>query len=308
MLKRLVILGLLVLGCGAWPQVPGNGSGQHDKAQDKQETADPSKPVVAVESPAGANKQDQAPQKSAKYPWRELYAPANVPNWALVLVGGITGWFVYKTLKAIKKQADIMERQAKDAQESGAKATEIALATAQAAQKSADVAAAQIKLMKEKERARLALIVKPLNEIEVSDGSGDIEMQIGNFGSTHAFNVRYGMWCEITHSKEEPFDPDPESAVGIIRANAAPERIREGIVTNVSGPQIEANARDFFVHLVGRIEYEDVFGDSHFIRFQYTRPIPRLSEPIERGGVTVFPIVGLSGWKKCAHPEHNTEG
>jgi hypothetical protein len=120
MRKWLAIFGLLVLVNGAWSQVPGNGSGQHDKAQDKQETANPPKPVIAVDSQHGANSQDHAYEKPSDYPWKELLAPTNVPNWALVLVGGITGWFVYKTLKAIKKQADIMERQAKDAQESGA--------------------------------------------------------------------------------------------------------------------------------------------------------------------------------------------
>lgn len=81
MLKRLAILGLLVFWvCGARSQVPGNGSGQQDKAQDKQGTANPSKPVVAIESPAGAKKQDQASEKPAKYPRKELLAPANVPN------------------------------------------------------------------------------------------------------------------------------------------------------------------------------------------------------------------------------------
>jgi hypothetical protein len=142
MAKRLVMLGLLnlVLVNGAWSQVPGNGSGQHDKAQDKQETANPSKPVVAIESPAGANKQDHASGKSAKYPWGELLAPANIPNWFLVVVGGVTGWFVYKTLKAIKRQVDVMESQAKDVRESGAEASRIALATAKAARKAADAA------------------------------------------------------------------------------------------------------------------------------------------------------------------------
>jgi hypothetical protein len=113
MLKRLAIVGLLMIGLcdGAWSQVPGNGSGQRNKAQGKQETADLSKPVVAIESPASANKQDHASEKPAKYPWGELLAPVNIPNWFLVAVGGVTGWFVYKTLRAIKKQADLMDKQ-----------------------------------------------------------------------------------------------------------------------------------------------------------------------------------------------------
>jgi hypothetical protein len=131
---------LLALIGGAWSQVPRDGSKQHENAQGQQKPADPSKPVVAIESPAGANNQDHASEKPAKYPWGELLAPANVPNWFLVVVGGVTGWFVYKTLRAIKKQADIMETQANDARESGAEATRIALATAQAARKAADAA------------------------------------------------------------------------------------------------------------------------------------------------------------------------
>jgi len=111
MLKRLAIAGLLILGCGAWPQVPGNGSKQHNNAQDKQETANPSKPVVGVDSPHSANNQEHPPEKPTKYPWGELLAPANIPNWFLVVVGAVTGWFVYKTLRAIKKQADLMDKQ-----------------------------------------------------------------------------------------------------------------------------------------------------------------------------------------------------
>jgi hypothetical protein len=111
MLKRLAILGLLVLVSGAWSQIPRNGSSQHDKAQDKQETANPAKPVVVVDSQHGANNQEHATEKPAKYPWKELLAPANIPNWFLVVVGGITGWFVYKTLKAINRQADLMKEQ-----------------------------------------------------------------------------------------------------------------------------------------------------------------------------------------------------
>jgi hypothetical protein len=140
MLNRLVILVLLVLVRGAWSQVPGNGSQQRENTQEQQKPAGPSKPVVAIGSPAGANNQDHASEKPSKYQWGELLAPPNVPNWFLVVVGGVTGWFVYKTLRAIKKQADIMETQANDTRESGAEASRIALATAQAARKAADAA------------------------------------------------------------------------------------------------------------------------------------------------------------------------
>ncbi|MFZ1086867.1 MAG: hypothetical protein WAN35_18030 [Terracidiphilus sp.] len=137
---------------GTWPQVPGDGSKQQEHSQDQQKTADPPKPVVVVDSQHGTNNQDKTPEKSAKYPWGELLAPANIPNWFLVIVGAVTGWFVYKTLRAIKKQADIMETGAKDARESGAEATRIALATAKAAQASADAALKTVQVMIDSER------------------------------------------------------------------------------------------------------------------------------------------------------------
>lgn len=152
MRKWLAIFGLLVLTGGAWSQVPTDGSGQHNKAQDEQQTSNPPQPVVAVDSQHGANNQEQASEKPTKYPWGELLAPANIPNWFLVVVGAVTGWFVYKTLRAIKKQADIMEAQANDARESGVKSTEIALATARASQTSADAALKTVQVMIDSER------------------------------------------------------------------------------------------------------------------------------------------------------------
>lgn len=162
MLKRLAILAAILGGMGgAWSQVPRDGGKQHDKAQDKQETANPPKPVVVVESQHGANNQDQAPQKPSEYPWKELLAPANIPSWFLVIVGAVTGWFVYKTLKAIKKQADIMETGARDARESSDESTRIALATAKAAQKSAEAALLNIQAFINSERPWISAKIEP---------------------------------------------------------------------------------------------------------------------------------------------------
>jgi len=278
MLKRLAILGLLL---AAAPIVPGQ---PNKTANQKQEPAKQGQPaVIATNSPdkQATSQTDQAKPSPDAPKW---YAPLERSDWWLVLAAfstiGVICWQSIETRKA-----------------------------AQGAQRAADASLAQIQFMKQKERARLALILRPFNQIEMDDSLGEIEMQIGNFGSTHAFNVRYGAWCEVTKSEEEPFDPYPEDlvgAVGIVRANADPEIIRECIATRI-GNEIKANARGLFVHLAGRVEYEDVFGDAHFIRFQYIRRIPRLSDPRKLDGAEVFQIVGLSGWKKCPHPEHNIE-
>lgn len=199
MLKRLVIFAVFAIGLrGAWPQVPGNGSGQHDKTQDKQETANPPKPIVAIESPAGANQQNHAPEKPAKYPWKELLAPANIPNWFLVIVGAVTGWFVYKTLRAIKKQADIMEQGAKDSQESSAEATRIALATAKAAQVSADAALKTVQIMIDSERPWvIARMEQPKGSCLLDNGNVRFTWTVKNVGKSPAKLIEAGAMVSL---------------------------------------------------------------------------------------------------------------
>jgi hypothetical protein len=305
MRKWLAIFGLLVLTGGARSQVPRNGSEQHDNAQEQQKPADPSKPVVAIESPAAANNQDHASEKPAKYPWGELLAPANIPNWFLVIVGGVTGWFVYKTLRAIKKQADIMETQAEDARESGAEATRIALATAQAARKSADAAKDQIQMMKNRERARLAVKVFRIGTLYFGQLKWNpIKIEIENFGPTNAFNVRASGDANAIVEGIEPL----------------PEEFNDLMIPTVIRPSlrpVETELRFFFpeewadtialrprmrIELRGIVEYEDVFGEEHFTKFEYIMRIVKWGKVDADNIATIHPF---SQWHQPDHPEAN---
>jgi hypothetical protein len=269
MLKRLAILGLLVFWvCGARSQVPGNGSGQHNKAQDKQETTDPSKPIVAIESPAGANNQDHASEKPAEYPWGELLAPANIPNWFLVVVGGVTGWFVYKTLRAIKKQADIMETQAKDARESGAQATRIALATAQAARKAADAADISAK-------AAMGVAIPTLAIYKfsfVNTGRENpavfyryprIRLELKNYGQSPAFLRKFSIclsWGDEKTGKSPSYPFDEEQVVDAGDTYAFSESDLE-VLDNPSPEAIQdLVAGKTHLTFAGWVSYKDMFG------------------------------------------------
>jgi hypothetical protein len=55
----------------------------------------------------------QAPTNTPRQPyqWRELYAPASVPNWVLAALAGWAGFMALGTLRAINKQAGLMENQ-----------------------------------------------------------------------------------------------------------------------------------------------------------------------------------------------------
>jgi hypothetical protein len=271
MLKRLAILVLVVFGCGAWSQVPRDGSSQHDKSQDKQETPNPSKPIVVVDSQHSANNQEQAPEKPAKYPWGELLAPANIPNWFLVVVGGVTGWFVYKTLRAIKKQAGIMETGANDARESGAEITRIALATAQAARKSADAA-------EESAIAAMGVAVPTLILTKFAFHAGGVtdqeewyrkpavEIEIKNYGQSPAILKSYdiefiwdGMPVKHFGPSGYPFLFEEE----VIDAGKC--RSLDPETTSSFGIADEQTAHESFVsgkclRVYGYIRYGDIFG------------------------------------------------
>src|ERR1700721_376111 len=111
MRKRLAVLGFFGwVACGAWPQVPRNGSQQKQRAESSDTKAQSApKPCtcnVQIQETPAKEKQD-SPSKPSSYPWRELYAPANIPNWVLALVGIGAVIAALKTLWAIRKQADL---------------------------------------------------------------------------------------------------------------------------------------------------------------------------------------------------------
>jgi hypothetical protein len=65
--------------------------------------------VCNVQIQEAPPKQAQEPDKKP-YQWRELYAPANIPNWALAALAGWAGVMALRTLRGINKQAALMEK------------------------------------------------------------------------------------------------------------------------------------------------------------------------------------------------------
>jgi hypothetical protein len=318
MLKRLVILVLLSVGlsCGTWSQVPQDGS-QQEKYANKQEGKAESvqSSAIATKAQKGTSKQEQnSEQKPSRYLWRELYAPANIPNWVLAFFAGVAGWLAYKTLRAIKKQAEIMEAQAKDARESSAGATKIALATAQAARKSADAAMAQIQLMKEqshrmveKERARLKV---QCEGVEVQWGPTGTwilvaDIEIANHGSSNAYITRKRGKLSVAPIREDtpelddscdmllpyPFDiikPEVEPIHVVVYLEDAPSSFRDLC--------IEITSSRLTMHLYGFIDYETM-GECWRLPFRYKWVMSTIQDNIsERDLANDINIVG--GWDK----------
>jgi hypothetical protein len=214
------------------------------------------------------------------------------------------------TLLAIKRQADIMETQAKDARESNAEATRIALATAKAAQKSAEAANAQIKLMKDRERARIAVEILPLETLEFGAGDNRVNIRFSNFGYSHALNVRAsGDARAVVFSKpirlpgmprvsfpdpykEPAFDPLPFEFedIGIpsvMLEGAAPVESWIGFIfPDEWGDEI--GLRPYVaIEVRGEVEYEDVFGDTHVAKFSYDKRISKWGEVSQTGSTAI---------------------
>ena len=206
MLKRLAILGLLVFGLVDWAgsQVPRDGSQQEKNDQEKQKSVKTSQPPVpVVQAKSGPANQEQRLEKPSQYPWRELYAPANVPNWVLALLAGVAGWLAYITLRAIKRQAGHMERQTKILEDSVA----VAQRAADAAKISADIA------------ARMSVPTLVIHEFGVGDvGAAGVEaffqcpkikITVKNYGQTPAILKWFCTCCTCEELPDVPVYEGP---------------------------------------------------------------------------------------------------
>jgi hypothetical protein len=103
------------------------------------------------------------------------------------------------------------------------------LATANAAKESAKAANAQIKVMKDRERARMVVKVNRLETLSFGGDGNQIIMQFENIGPTQAQNVRATCTAQVVirdfdPSDFEPLDAGPQeiSPQEVFRANQPP--------------------------------------------------------------------------------------
>ena len=237
-MKILAITGISFwLVGGAWSQVPWNGSQQKQNPQEQQRAANPPKPIITFEAQNGASKQVQCSEKPSEYPWRELYAPANVPNWILALLAGIAGGLAYKTLRAIKRQVDTYEG---------------------------------------KERARLTVEIEPF-ELPNRDDSAIVTLVVTNHGGTNAFigKARSAVCLKPRDwdMKDLALGYVPQMKISNA-ISPGQHKVRERLVADGdcglgSIPETYDPLRDgtAWIFAVGFIEFEDVFGSSWRLKF-----------------------------------------
>jgi hypothetical protein len=187
------------------------------------------------------------------------------------------------TWQAIERQANIMDKGAKDAQESGAKATEIALETAQAAQNSADASMAQIQMMKDKERGRLRIEfgkVDMVNDPHPVNGY-EVPFTLILDGATQVYIRENSCAAAIRETDEVPADDPWWRGMGLPTTITPGDRTFKESMTILTeekpwgeppfGPD-EARAslvREEKLHVFVRafVRYEDIFGGRWEARF-----------------------------------------
>ena len=248
---------------------------QNQSAQAQQ----PSPPAQTLVEPSNAAPYSDAEPGNAEQTPPEKPLPRFLrPEWIVVYITAVYVVITAFMLVVIKQQADQMERQ-----------TTIQAASVAAAQKSADAANAQIKAMKDKERARLSIreVVPPLLFLKDDEIKPDIPMVIKmvviNEGSSMAFNVRavghtsileyVGLdeLTSISDNTNEWYDLDIPKTIRLI----SPRPGIEVTVTHMSGvidttfePIDRATAKalvmgQLSLTIGGEITYEDIFGDEH---------------------------------------------
>ena len=237
MLKWLAVFAV-VLAC-----LPVHGRAESRTASTDQkktqtiEQKSPESPSISILNSVS----QQAPQAEgngaenhAKSYLSRLFSPENLPNIFLFLAGVVGIVIANRTLKAIKRQADLMDGTAK-----------------------------------RQLRAYLGISKSLVKFTE--DGALEAQFHFKNAGQTPAYEVKVWRWAIV---REYPLvEPLPHPAITPIRTSGmlSPQDKRIIVAEKFNAPDVVIRAINtptaaFFVY--GEIAYKDVFGDSYTLEYR----------------------------------------
>jgi hypothetical protein len=242
-----------------------------------------------------------------------LFRPENWPNIGLFFAGVVGIVVAICTLKAIRKQADKIERQAgiMDGQltEMGnqtgilQKSVAAAEANAEAAKANAEAANRGIEIMIGKERARIRVEVVELelDEPVTVFSIHQVKYKVFSYGIVPAFISESTARVEITDSQ----DP-PDTVLGLPASlPAVLHPSVEGIdkfailFTALTKENISRiHEGKSFIHFRGSIKYGDVFASGRETRFKYVW---------KSAGYSPIFASYRGYWIKAGEPQDNTE-
>jgi hypothetical protein len=219
-------------------------------------------------------------------------------NGLLVIVGALQLYLLFGTLRAIQRQAEIMEEQAKAAK-ANASAAE---ANAIAAKEGAEATKQSIEMLIKKERPRIRIEPGKLTIHPPGDPLSihETNYKVFCYGTTPAFIEDAYATVSITNSEEPPdARAVPMSLTPVLNQN--PEGIeKSALVFQDLDPNVfeGVNERKLFAHFYGLIKYKDVFDRGHETKFRYLWRVTNLLS--SRGGPYAF-------WMKHGPDTDNSE-
>ena len=299
MLKKLVVVGFLLLSLHlalASAEVAGKRGKQSQSISDKDHEAHSSS-ARGFSLNIELINQEQKPKADVKksYQWIELFSPANIPNWVLAVIAAWAGFMALKTLKAINRQADLMGNQATEMslQRKTMQDTLGEIKTqAELMKRQADALDRQNKAIRDRERARIAVIFPPHDPdfagqerwmtFDEPELMMPITLLVHNEGSTKAFGVRAEVAFQFQEKDTIFKATEPYLSVSVpdvIRDESVNDPIRMTIETLITGREVDALEEakmDFYVF--GEITYEDVFGFRRKTPFRFLWSVEEYSE------------------------------
>lgn len=328
---RLIVLAVFLAIMQAAPPVPrkasDNAAGAPQTRQDKSasDNAPSQTPTPAVHltaSNGGKEKGDDEGSKNTGNTVRitEMPPVAVAPNkrdwvdwgyWGfnglLVIVGGCQVWLLFRTLGAIKRQADIYDEQRKIMEgQLGTMQGQLDAMKAAGEQASRQIAIAEdnIKIIISKERALLRLEALDLRLPDATTPVASVEYRVRLYGPTEAIIDATISDAIVTDSEEPLLDETPMSDLflpKIISPSDSPltryqlvttsERIHEDIEAIYKGKK--------FVHFWGSILYSDRFGRLGYHYYTKFRFVWRWIPGVTRGGKP------HGRWTQCGPTDEN---
>ncbi|MGA7137939.1 MAG: hypothetical protein WBZ14_09735 [Terriglobales bacterium] len=171
-----------------------------------------------------------------------LFSPENLPNIALVIVAGVTGWFIAQQAKETARSTRAMQD--------------------------------SVDATKKKERAKLTVDIDSrgvdFSKVQGHSAFGEAYVEVTHYGPTHAFNVRAIAGVVLSPST----DPPPMSEAGgayiptVIKSDSKKFLLQAGFIRQQSDLD-QIQDQKLFLHFFGMITYEDVFDERHETTFRY---------------------------------------
>jgi hypothetical protein len=222
----------------------------------------------------------------------------------LAKIAAVSNETAIRTLDALKNQSTLMQTQAEhtrkqaDLMEQQAKILETSVAISQ---KSADAAVENIAAFRNKERARIQIEI--VGELNLVSGffNKPVKINVHHYGATEAFIKNHGISLKIVDSEKAPdtgFIVSMRNLPSVIVPKTPKIEIEPIFPQVIDDDQIsQVKSRTLFVHLNGFIEFDDIFETPRRVSFRKIWNVTKYKNFSRKDG-EFFAL-----WSNCIKPD-----